>query len=212
MQGGKESLSWGRGSIRSSFVDRATRLARQALADSERARGAIKRVADELGVHPEALGTWVRTAQVDAGGRPGTTTADAQRIKDLEREVRELRRANEILRKASAYFAQAEPGPPVVDLVGFIEDNKGGSGPGPICGVLTDSGRQDRPVHLAAPPEAGRPVPGLSGTRPSRPRSPGSTRPITGSWGPARSTSCSTVPSALPSTVWGISPGAPLSG
>ena len=88
-------------------MDRATRLARQALADSERARGAIKRVADELGVHPEAVRTWVRTAQVDAGGRPGTTTADAQRIKDLEREVRELRRANEILRKASAYFAQA---------------------------------------------------------------------------------------------------------
>lgn len=89
--------------------DRATRLAREALADSERARGAIKRVADELGVHPEAVRTWVRTAQVDAGQRPGTTTADAQRIKDLEREVRELRRANEILRKASAYFAQAEP-------------------------------------------------------------------------------------------------------
>ena len=134
MQGGKESLSWGRGSIRSSFVDRATRLARQALADPERARGAIKRVADELGAHPEAVRTWVRTAQVDAGQRPGTTTADAQRIKDLEREVRELRRANEILRKASAYFAQAEPGPPVADLVGFIEDNKGARGPGRSAG------------------------------------------------------------------------------
>ena len=114
--------------------DRAMRLARGALADPERARGAIKRVADELGAHPEAPRTWVRTAQVDAGGRPGTTTADAQRIKDLEREVRELRRANEILRKASAYFAQAEPGPPVADLVGFIEDNKGARGPGRSVG------------------------------------------------------------------------------
>ncbi len=191
--------------------DRATRLAREALADSERARGAIKRVADELGVHPEAVRTWVRTAQVDAGQRPGTTTADAQRIKDLEREVRELRRANEILRKASAYFAQAEPGPPVADLVGFIEDNKGLGARADLPGPER-LGPPGSPRPPSTPPEAGRPVPGLSGTRPSRPRSPGSTRPITGSSGPARSTSCSTVPSELPSTVWGISPGAPPSG
>ena len=134
MQGGKKSLSWGRGSIRSSFVIVPRGWRSGALADPERARGAIKRVADELGAHPEAVRTWVRTAQVDAGPRPGTTTADAQRIKDLEREVRELRRANEILRKASAYFAQAEPGPPVADLVGFIEDNKGARGPGRSAG------------------------------------------------------------------------------
>ena len=57
---------------------------------------------------PEALRTWVKKAQVDGGLRPGTTTDQAQRIKELEKEVRELRRANEILRKASAYFAQAE--------------------------------------------------------------------------------------------------------
>ncbi|WP_371080114.1 transposase, partial [Actinomyces sp. HMSC075C01] len=54
------------------------------------------------------LRTWVKKAQVDGGLRPGTTTDQAQRIKELEKEVRELRRANEILRKASAYFAQAE--------------------------------------------------------------------------------------------------------
>ena len=59
-------------------------------------RGAIRRIADELGVHPEALRTWVKKAQVDGGLRPGTTTDQAQRIKELKEEVRELRRANAI--------------------------------------------------------------------------------------------------------------------
>ena len=59
----------------------------------------------ELGVHPEALRTWVKKAQVDGGLRPGTTTDEAQRIKELEKEVRELRRANAILKSASAFFA-----------------------------------------------------------------------------------------------------------
>ena len=76
----------------------------EALADPARAKGAIRRIADELGVHPEALRTWVKKAQVDGGLRPGTTTDQAQRIKELEKEVRELRRANEILRKASTYL------------------------------------------------------------------------------------------------------------
>ena len=88
--------------------ERATRMTLEALADPARAKGAIRRIADELGVHLEALRTWVKKAQVDGGLRPGTTTDQAQRIKELEKEVRELRRANEILRKASAYFAQAE--------------------------------------------------------------------------------------------------------
>ena len=57
---------------------------------------------------PQTLLDWVKQAEVDAGARPGVTTADAQRIKDLEREVKELRRANEILKLASAFFAQAE--------------------------------------------------------------------------------------------------------
>ena len=70
----------------------------EALADPARARGAIRRIADELGVHPEALRTWVKKAQIDQGTRPGTTTDQAQRIKELEKEVRELRRANAILK------------------------------------------------------------------------------------------------------------------
>ena len=85
--------------------ERATRMALDALADPARAKGAIRRIADELGVHPEALRTWVKKAQIDQGTRPGTTTDQAQRIKELEKEIRELRRANAILKSASAFFA-----------------------------------------------------------------------------------------------------------
>ena len=56
----------------------------------------------------QTLLDWVKQAEIDAGARPGLSTTEAQRIKDLEREVKELRRANEILRLASAFFAQAE--------------------------------------------------------------------------------------------------------
>jgi transposase len=69
-------------------------------------RGEIARIAQQLGIHPEALRTWIRQAEIDGGQRPGTTTEDKQRIAELEREVRELRRANEILKAASAYFAR----------------------------------------------------------------------------------------------------------
>ena len=59
----------------------------------------------QLGIHPEALRTWIRQAEIDGGTRPGTTTDDKQRIAELEREVRELRRG-EILKATSAYFAR----------------------------------------------------------------------------------------------------------
>ena len=67
---------------------------------------AISSIAAKIGCNPETL--WGRQAERDQGKRPGLTTDDRERIKTLEREVRELRQANEILRKASAYFAQAE--------------------------------------------------------------------------------------------------------
>lgn len=66
---------------------------------------ALERIADQLGVHPEALRTWVKRAEVDDGVRPGTTTDYAERIAQLERENRELRRANTVLKQASAFFA-----------------------------------------------------------------------------------------------------------
>jgi len=69
-------------------------------------RGELARVARQLGVSHEAVRSWVQRAEIDEGKRPGTTTDDRQRIAELEREVRELRRANEILKAASAYFAR----------------------------------------------------------------------------------------------------------
>ena len=68
----------------------------------------IQSVAGKLGCSTEALRRWVRRTERDRGERPGLTTDERARLKDLERENGELRRANEILRKASAYFAQAE--------------------------------------------------------------------------------------------------------
>ena len=71
---------------------------------------AISSIAEKIGCSSETLRNWVRQAGRDEGRRPGLTTEERERLKDLEREVRELRRANEILRKAAAYFAQAELG------------------------------------------------------------------------------------------------------
>ena len=68
----------------------------------------MKRIGDQLEINPETLRNWVTQAEIDGGVRPGTTTDDAARIAELERENRELRRANEILKTASAFFAQAE--------------------------------------------------------------------------------------------------------
>ena len=69
---------------------------------------AMGSIAAKLGCTTETLRKWVRQAERDAGKREGLTTSERQRLKELEREMFELRRANEILRKASAYFAQAE--------------------------------------------------------------------------------------------------------
>ena len=85
--------------------ERATRMALDARRDPVTRVGAIRRIAEQLGIHPEALRTWVRQAEVDDGLRPGTTSEEASRIAELEREVRELRRANTILKQASAFFA-----------------------------------------------------------------------------------------------------------
>jgi transposase len=63
---------------------------------------------DQLGIGTESLRAWVKQADIDAGAKPGMTSVEAARIKELEQENRELKRTNEILRKASAYFAQAE--------------------------------------------------------------------------------------------------------
>lgn len=84
---------------------RAVRLALDALDDPATKHGAYKRIAAQLDLNAETLRTWVRQAQIDKGDRPGQTTAEAERIAELEKENRELRRANEILKSASAFFA-----------------------------------------------------------------------------------------------------------
>ena len=68
----------------------------------------IESIAPKIGCVPQTLLEWVKQSEVDAGTRAGTTTAEHERVKELEREVKELRRANEILKLASAFFAQAE--------------------------------------------------------------------------------------------------------
>jgi transposase len=88
--------------------ERATRMAVEARQDRATPSGALARVASQLGINPETLRNWVTQAEIDGGVRPGTSTEEARRIAELEREVRELRRANEILKTASAFFAQAE--------------------------------------------------------------------------------------------------------
>lgn len=85
--------------------ERATRMALEARQDPQARVGAVKRIADQLGVHPEALRTWVQRAERDEGLRPGPTTAEAARVAELERENRELRRANQILKSAASFFA-----------------------------------------------------------------------------------------------------------
>jgi transposase len=87
---------------------RAVRLVREHQGEHPSQWAAIISIASKIGCAAEMLRQWVRRAERDAGERPGLTTAEEQRVKVLERENRELRRPNEILRKASAYFAQAE--------------------------------------------------------------------------------------------------------
>jgi transposase len=86
--------------------ERAVRMVFELRAESGNARGSIARVGERLGINTETLRNWVQKAEVDSGQRPGTTTEDRKRITELERENRELRRANDILKAASAYFAR----------------------------------------------------------------------------------------------------------
>ena len=88
--------------------ERAVRLVVDHAPQHDSQWAAIRSVAAKIGCSSETLRHWVRQVERDTGRRPGLTTEEQARVKELEREVRELRRANEILRKASAYFAQAE--------------------------------------------------------------------------------------------------------
>ena len=88
--------------------ERAVRMVLEHQGEHASQWAAIGSIAAKIGCTPETLRKWVRRAEVDRGLRGGVKSEERERVKELEREVRELRRANEILRKASAFFAQAE--------------------------------------------------------------------------------------------------------
>ncbi|MFM8820664.1 MAG: IS3 family transposase [Phenylobacterium sp.] len=97
---------------------------------------AIMSISAKIGCAPQTLNDWVKKAEVDSGKRPGVPSEMAERMKALERENRELRQANEILRKASAYFCDGGVRPPVEVMVKFIDDHRGAHGVEPICEML----------------------------------------------------------------------------
>lgn len=85
--------------------ERATWMTLDARQDPATRRGAVRRVGEQLVINPETLQNWVRQAEIDSRHRPGITTSEAARVAELEKEHRELRRANAILSSASAFFA-----------------------------------------------------------------------------------------------------------
>ena len=88
--------------------ERAVRMVREHRDQYPSLWAAVESIAPKIGCVAQTLLDWVKQDEIDTGGRNGVTTAEAQRVKELEREVKELRRANEILKLASAFFAQAE--------------------------------------------------------------------------------------------------------
>ena len=88
--------------------DRAVRMVLEHANEHASQWAAITSIAEKIGCAAETLRSWVRQAERDGGRRPGLTTDERQRLKELERENRELKRANEILKLASAFFAKAE--------------------------------------------------------------------------------------------------------
>jgi len=93
--------------------ERAVRMAQERIAEQGGQRfGVVTKVANQLGIGAESLRSWLKQADIDGGKRAGTTSGDAKRISELEKEVRELRRSNEILKAASTFFATELDGRP----------------------------------------------------------------------------------------------------
>jgi transposase len=88
--------------------ERAVRMVREHRSEYPSLRAAIESIAPKIGCVPQTLHEWVKRDQIDTGVREGITTSEREQMKALEREVKELRKANEILKLASAFFAQAE--------------------------------------------------------------------------------------------------------
>ncbi|MFE9934472.1 IS3 family transposase [Streptomyces sp. NPDC005533] len=133
--------------------ERAVRLVFEIRQETGQKVGSISRVADQLGVHREALREWVKRAEIDAGQRPGTSTSDAARIAELERKVKELERSNAILRAASG-FLRAGARPETAQMSAFIDAHRETYGVELICKELAiapstyyaAAARKDRPA------------------------------------------------------------------
>ncbi|MBV7460168.1 MULTISPECIES: IS3 family transposase [unclassified Acidovorax] len=116
--------------------ERAVRMVQEQRGEYPSLWAAIESIAPKIGCVPQTLNEWVKRAEVDAGTREGVTTAEAQRVKELEREVKELRRANEILKLASAFFGPGGARPPAQVLRAFIDQQRNAFGVEPLCKVL----------------------------------------------------------------------------
>ncbi|THC38069.1 MULTISPECIES: IS3 family transposase [unclassified Massilia] len=117
-------------------IERAVRMVSEAGSQYESQWAAITSIAAKIGCTPETLRRWVRQQERDTGQRPGPTTAEDERVKALEREVRELRKANEILRLASAFFGPGGARPPLQAVRAFIDRYRHAYGVEPICKVM----------------------------------------------------------------------------
>ncbi|MBQ5961539.1 IS3 family transposase [Massilia sp. ZL223] len=117
-------------------IERAVRMVSEASSEYESQWAAITSIAAKIGCTPETLRRWVRQQERDTGQRPGPTTAEEERIKALEREVRKLRKANEILRLASAFFGPGGARPPLQAVRAFIDQYRHAYGVEPICKVM----------------------------------------------------------------------------
>ncbi|WCM92347.1 IS3 family transposase [Acidovorax sp. NCPPB 2350] len=116
--------------------ERAVRMVQEHRGEYPSLWAAIESIAPKIGCVPQTLNEWVKRAEVDAGVREGVTTSEARRVKDLEREVKELRRANEILKLASAFFAPGGARPPAQVLKAFIDQHRQAFGIEPLWKVL----------------------------------------------------------------------------
>lgn len=116
--------------------ERAVRMVQEHRAEYPSLWAAIESIAPKIGCVPQTLNEWVKRAEVDAGVRDGVTTSEAQRVKDLERENRELCRANEILKLASAFFRPGGARPSTEVVRDFIDQHRDAFGVEPLCKVL----------------------------------------------------------------------------
>ena len=116
--------------------ERAVRMVFEHQGEFDSQSAAIKSIAPKIGCGPDTLRGWVRRAETDSGRRDGVTTADRDRIKALERENRQLRQANEILKKGICVFCAGGARPPVSEMIAFIKEHRGVCGVEPICRVL----------------------------------------------------------------------------